>query len=75
MAEWVLLHKCLMNALIRHAYGVPPSPEIGGRLSLGFRQTIGGPRHFFNLSMSTYRMHIKAFPRFRGKVAERSEVG
>ena len=31
MAEWVLLHKCLMNALIRHAYGVPPSPEIGGR--------------------------------------------
>ncbi len=32
-----LLHK-RMNALIRHAFGVTPSPEIGERLSLGYIQ-------------------------------------
>ena len=32
-----LLHLC-MNALIRHAFGVTPSPEIGGRLSFVLRQ-------------------------------------
>ncbi len=30
------LLKKKVNALIRHAFVVPPSPEIGGRLSFGF---------------------------------------